>query len=331
MNQIETLRDIIKDILREDYRFQYGGKKFYPNHQMKSACKYAIDAATKQKLTGKGEAEGTGLKKAYSIMRGDEMSHGQVKRMKAFFDNNYNAYKAERARGKNAYNSGVIQKWNLWGGDAGYTWSSSILKSHQSKNQRSKDNRPKGHKNMMDPTNTRTKTAFSYVKNKLQESDELKKKFQPIIGKTVYHGTPDARFSQIKNSLAGQLSDDITTGSKGVAWFTDNYYTAQSYADPKRAYDYQEAEPKVLTRSITIENPLVVDAGGMVWRRAEFEFDGQKVVGTRALVDYAKENGYDGIMVKNVYDNYSHFRGEDKMKKYRANTYAVFSDSQISG
>lgn len=327
----KKLREIIRNILFEDFRYQYGNKSFFPTPEMKSSCQNAIEAVTQNKLTGKGEAEGTGLKKAYAIIRGDEMSHGQIKRMKAFFDNNYSSYKQEKARGKNIFNSGLIQKWNLWGGDAGYNWVSKMLSSHKSKNQKSKDARPKGHKNMMDPTNTRTRTALSYVKNGLRESDDSKKKFQPIIGKTVYHGTPDARFSQIKNSLAGQLSDDITTGSKGVAWFTDNYYTAKSYADPKRAYDYQGAEPKVLTRIITIENPLVVDAGGAVWRRAEFDFDGQKVVGTRALVDYAKENGYDGIVVKNVYDNYSHFKGEDKMKKYKANTYAVFNDSQISG
>jgi hypothetical protein len=130
--------------------------------------------------------------------------------------------------------------------------------------------------------------------------------------------------------LAGQLSDDLTVGSKGVAWFTDNMNTAKSYADPKRAFDYQGAEPKVLKKSITIQNPLVVDAGGRVWRKAEFDFDGKTIVGTRALVEYAKQNDYDGIVVKNVYDNYSHFKGEDKMKKYLANTYAIFSDSQIS-
>lgn len=331
MGELDFLRKEIRKILEEDFRFQYDNKLFFPNQEMKSACRAAIDAVTKKKLTGKGESEGSGLKKAYSIMAGKGMSHGQVKRMKAFFDNNHKNYQHEKSTGRNIYNSGVIQKWNLWGGDPGYNWAKNTLDSHKSKNQKSKDSRPKGHKNMMDPTNTRTRTALSYVKNSLRESEDSKKKFQPIISKTVYHGTPDARFSQIKNSLAGQLSDDITTGSKGVAWFTDNYYTAKSYADPKRAYDYQEAEPKILTRTITIENPLVVDAGGTVWRRAEFDFDGQKVVGTRALVDYAKENGYDGIVVKNVYDNYNHFKGEDKMKKYKANTYAVFNDSQISG
>lgn len=166
---LEILRKKIRQIISEDYRFQYDEKNFFPNDHMKKNCKNAIDAVTKNKLVGKGEAEGSGLKKAYSIMRGDAFNHGQLKRMKAFFDNNFDSYKQEKITGKNIFNSGIIQKWNLWGGDAGYNWVKNQLNSHKSKNQSSKDNRPKGHKNMMDPNNTRTRTAISYVKNNLRE------------------------------------------------------------------------------------------------------------------------------------------------------------------
>lgn len=165
---INLLRKKIRDIISEDYRFQYDNKSFFPSEEMKKTCKNAIEAVSKNKLTGKGEAEGSGLKKAYSILKGDPMNHGQLKRMKAFFDNNIDAFKQEKITGKNIYNSGIIQKWNLWGGDAGYNWVKNQLNSHKSKNQSSKDNRPKGHKNMMDPTNTRTKTALSYIKNNLR-------------------------------------------------------------------------------------------------------------------------------------------------------------------
>lgn len=330
MNQIDLLRKKIREILSEDYRFQYNNKSFYPNDKMKETSKYAIDIVSQIKLVGKGEAEGSGLRKAYSILRGDPMSHGQVKRMKAFFDNNIKNYQNEKFLGKTIKNSGLIQKWNLWGGDAAYAWSKYNIESKKNNNQNSKNLRPKGHKNMMDPYNTRTKTALSYVKNNLRETEEIEKKFNSIINKTVYHGTPDARFSQIKNSLLGQLSDELTTGKKGVVWFTDNYNTAKTYANPTRAFDYQNAEPKVFEKKITILNPLVVDAKGGVWRKAEFYFDDIKITGTRQLVDFAKENGYDGVMVKNVYDNYNHFKGEHLMKKYLANTFAVFNDNQIS-
>ena len=167
-SNIDLLRKKIREIINEDYRFQYDNKFFFPNDKMKKNCQSAIDAVSKNKLTGKGEAEGTGLRKAYSIMRGDKMSHGQLKRMKSFFDNNNNNYKNELSKGKNIHNSGLIQKWNLWGGDAAYSWVKNNLESQKSKNQSSKDNRPKGHKNMMDPTNTRTRTALSYVQNNLR-------------------------------------------------------------------------------------------------------------------------------------------------------------------
>ena len=156
---------MVREVLSEDFRFQYDNKLFYPNPEMKSVCQSAIDAVTKNKLTGKGEAEGTGLRKAYDIVAGNGMTHGQVKRMKAFFDNNNLKYKQEKIKGLNTSNSGLIQKWNLWGGDAGYKWVTKTLASHKSKNQKSKDNRPKGHKNMMDPTNTRTRTALSLAKS----------------------------------------------------------------------------------------------------------------------------------------------------------------------
>lgn len=166
--EIDLLRKKIREIISEDYRFQYNNKNFFPNEEMKKTCQNAIEAVSKNKLTGKGEAEGSGLKKAYSILKGDSMNHGQLKRMKAFFDNNLDNLKQEKNAGKNIHNSGIIQKWNLWGGDAGYKWVKHNLNSHKSKNQSSKDNRPKGHKNMMDPTNTRTRTALSYVQNNLR-------------------------------------------------------------------------------------------------------------------------------------------------------------------
>lgn len=152
------------------------------------------------------------------------------------------------------------------------------------------------------------------------------KKGNPL---TLYHGTPDARFSEIKNSLMGQESDDLTGGSRGVVWFTDNYRTAKSYANPYNAFDIQNAKPDILQRNISLSNPLVVDAKGGVWNKAEFEIDGEKIKGTRQLINFAKKGGYDGLVVKNVYDHYNHFKGEQKVKANMATNYAVFDDKQI--
>ena len=148
--------------------------------------------------------------------------------------------------------------------------------------------------------------------------------FEAEITKTVYHGTADSRFGKV----TGNDSEKFTLRD-GVAWFTDNRDTAASYANPSRAWDYQEAIPKVLQFKIRMSNPLEVDAQGMTWNKFEVEVDGTKFKGNRELVKYAKENGYDGLIIKNVYDNYNHFKGEASKKKYKATTYAVFSEDQI--
>jgi hypothetical protein len=153
--------------------------------------------------------------------------------------------------------------------------------------------------------------------------------FNSTIKKEVYHGTPDGRFSEIKNSLLGQHSDSLTGGNRGVVWFTDNIAVAKTYADTKRAYDYQNAVPRIFKRTIQLHNPLIVDARGQLWRKIDLEIDGEKIKGTRELVEYAKKAGYDGVVVKNVYDCYNHFDGQNLNKKYLSTTYGVFNDNQI--
>ena len=79
--------------------------------------------------------------------------------MKAFFDNNIEDVKQEIVAGKNINTSGLIQSWNLWGGDIGRRWVEQQIKSTQSNNQTSKKTR-RGDgigltKRLMDPHNTR--------------------------------------------------------------------------------------------------------------------------------------------------------------------------------
>ncbi len=164
-NELFNLRKKIREVLHEDFRFEYDANKYTPTPEMISTCKYAINAITKNKLVDKGGTEGNGLQKAQSIVSGEPMTHAQLKRMKAFFDNNQTVYNEEKARGNTIFTSGLIQKWNLWGGDAGKNWATQNIESHQSRNQKSKDIRPKGHTKLMDPSNTRTHTALSQIQN----------------------------------------------------------------------------------------------------------------------------------------------------------------------
>lgn len=154
------LREFIRDIIAEDFRYMYDKKTFTPPADVIKTAKIAIGASQQNRLSdNSGSSEGSGMQKAQSIVAGTPMNHAQLKRMKAFFDNNQAAVKNELTQGKNVYNSGLIQSWNLWGGDAGKRWAESNISSVQSSNKTSKKVRnPEDGlrtKTLMDPHNTR--------------------------------------------------------------------------------------------------------------------------------------------------------------------------------
>lgn len=123
---------------------------------------------------------------------------------------------------------------------------------------------------------------------------------QPLV---VYHGTPDAR---------GIFSEGFKAFSRGEVWFaTDSYAAANSYADDHRAFDYQNAEPAVIPLFLSIQNPMVIDAGGKKWRETEKH------------VTAAKAGGYDGITIKNSRDFY-----ENTARKPLITVYAWFNPAQ---
>ena len=53
---------------------------------------------------------------------------------------------------------------------------------------------------------------------------------------------------------------------------------------------------------VNIENPLEIDAEGRDWDEINYEVDGKTLETTREIAAYAKEKGYDGVIIKNVYD-----------------------------
>lgn len=154
---VNIIRNSLREIIiSEDFRFDYDRGDFKPPGNVIGTAKRAIEAIQKQTNTiSHGGNEGTGLQKAKKLASGDGINHGQLKRMKAFFDKNIEAVRNERSAGKNIYNSEIIQKWNLWGGDAAQKWVDSKIGSVKDTNQTSKDLRPKGTKTLMDPFNTR--------------------------------------------------------------------------------------------------------------------------------------------------------------------------------
>jgi len=104
--------------------------------------------------------------------------------------------------------------------------------------------------------------------------------------KVVYHGTPDAR---------GLFSTGFQRSTmRGDTFFaTDNLTMAASYADSHRAMDYQNAEPGVIPLYLSIQNPLILDWGGKVWR------------GTESWIAKAQKGGHDGFIAWDVLDYYN--------------------------
>jgi hypothetical protein len=147
-------------------------------------------------------------------------------------------------------------------------------------------------------------------------SKVVDKKGNPLI---VYHGSPDLRGLKEKYIFESRFLDNQSF------FFTDNYSMAKSYADPKRAFDYQNAEEGVIRLYLSLQNPLIVNAFNQIWRKFETTIDGNKIIGTRNLINFSKNKGYDGVIVENVRDYYNN---NDKKTK-GGNVYVAFYPNQI--
>lgn len=127
---------------------------------------------------------------------------------------------------------------------------------------------------------------------------------KPLV---VYHGTPDIRgirdsgVFQTREEQATQfLTADAAASAKleRAYFFSSRREAATSYADDRRAFDYQGAEPGVVDAYVALRNPMIVDAQGREWR------DVQKLGKTRSLTREARDAGHDGVIIRNVRDNY---------------------------
>jgi hypothetical protein len=147
-------------------------------------------------------------------------------------------------------------------------------------------------------------------------SKVVDKKGNPL---KVYHGSPDLRGLKENYIFESRFSDNQSF------FFTDNYSMAKSYADPQRAFDYQNAEEGVIGLYLSLQNPLIVNAFNQIWRKFETTIDGNEIIGTRNLINFAKNKGYDGVIVENVRDYYNN---NDKKTK-GGNVYVAFYPNQI--
>ena len=108
---------------KKKMRIQKAAKTYSPNDGMKSAARRAL--AWKEE----GKRGGTiiGLTRANQIVNGTNLSESTVKRMYSFFARHEVDKRATGfSAGEEGYPSPGRVAWDLWGGDAGFSWSKNI-------------------------------------------------------------------------------------------------------------------------------------------------------------------------------------------------------------
>ena len=161
------------------------------------------------------------------------------------------------------------------------------------------------------------KTATAAFKNWFGDSKVVDANGEPLV---VYHGSPDLRFLGEDGEFKSEKGRYGFGRDQGAHWFAASERTAKSYADPRRAFDYQRAEEGVIPAYIKLENPLIIDGKGQKWR------DAQKSGKTTDVIEEARNGGHDGVIIRNVRDNYqTGVVGGDQA----TDTYVVWESSQI--
>jgi hypothetical protein len=102
---------------------------FSPSAGMKAAARRAIRWKEQGKATGAGTPVGWG--RARDIVAGRSMSLSVVKRMYSFFSRHEVDKKGKDFNNTSNPSNGRIM-WDAWGGDAGYSWSRSIVERNKS-------------------------------------------------------------------------------------------------------------------------------------------------------------------------------------------------------
>ncbi len=177
---MDAIQNMIKQLVFE--RFNYNNNKsFTPNSAISGVAQSALQVIAKKDLTPNAGNDGSGKRKAMELSNKTPQNHQEMKRLKSFFDKYQQSVSKERSAGKDINSSGLIQMWDLHGGDQGQNWVNAQINSLNSSNKNTKqrlqkaggagENKGMGiFDNPMDNTETRTHSVWSKVKNREQNS-----------------------------------------------------------------------------------------------------------------------------------------------------------------
>lgn len=132
MTNLTEIRLLIRNILAEDYRFEYKNKHT-PSDGMVAAAKRAEQSVAKNNLVAQYKSQGgvvTGEKRSKKIIAKQPLTHDEVRAIRDLFVSLQTEYNQEKSKGNTVDNSAVIQIWDLNGGEAGKAWATGILGNH---------------------------------------------------------------------------------------------------------------------------------------------------------------------------------------------------------
>lgn len=160
--------DKLKNLVNEVGEFNYN-KKFTPTDAVAQKAKQALASLNQSDNTIQNTHEGSGKEKAVELSEKKSQTIEQLKKMGTFFSNNAAAVIRIKQQGgpQTDEEKGIMQAWNLHGGEIGNQWVKNELKKFHDENLRTKNNLRKAggagnnkgmgifSKNHMDTTNHR--------------------------------------------------------------------------------------------------------------------------------------------------------------------------------
>lgn len=121
--------------------FEFDNNKSYtvPDNVARAA-QQALDEVEKNNLTSSDTKRGSGVQKAKQLANKETQSHEQMKSLKSFFETNEDEYKQAKIKGLTIKNSGIMQSWELRGGNACREWTNHKIKITKDSNLNTKKN-----------------------------------------------------------------------------------------------------------------------------------------------------------------------------------------------
>lgn len=137
--RMDEIRKIVREVLSEAVTFD-NNKTFTPPPNVAQRAQEALNAVSNNNKTFGGTNDGSGMTKAKELASKQTQSFDQMRRMKSYFDTNEESYRAAKSSGGTVKDNGIIQAWELHGGDSGKDWVNQEMNSLNQSNLNTKKN-----------------------------------------------------------------------------------------------------------------------------------------------------------------------------------------------